>query len=153
MTTTIDVLPDDVLLCTFLVAKEHHSEKHPQIVISQVCKRWRNLALSNPLLWNKLYLENNGPEDGTTICLRIAQTLSQRSSPLLMDVVIKAEFRTLPYGRILEPCASRIRSLDINRVSIQFNDLKRLLEEIGPHATNLRSVKLPRCDNRDDEED
>jgi len=153
MTTTIDVLPEDVLLYIFLVAKERQSAQHPPIVISQVCKRWRSLSLSNPLLWNKLHLENSGAEDGAAICLRIARTFSRHSFPLLLDVVIKDDFCTLPHGRILEPYVSRIRSLDMNRVRIQFNDLKRLLEEIGPRAADLWSMKLPRCENWNDEDD
>lgn len=153
MTTSIDVLPDDMLLNIFLVAKEHQFTQHPQIAISQVCKRWRSLALSNPLLWDKLYLENPGTLDSSQICSRTARISSQRSSPLLLDVVIMDDFGAIPYATILESFACRIRNLDMNRMRIQFKELKSLLERIGNVASNLRSMKLPRCENWDLEED
>ena len=149
MTTSIDILPDDLLLDIFLVAKDYHAREHPQIAISQVCKRWRSLALTNPLIWNKLHLDCNAPlaaglsRNGHN--KSISQIFLERSSPLLLDVVVVDEWDTLnheAHADLLEPCASRASSLDMTCIRIYFPGLKDLFARIGPIACNIRSMKL-----------
>ena len=143
MTTTIDVLPDDLLLEIFFIAREDRYALDSQIEISQVCKRWRSLALANPLLWNKIHLESSGARERSYFSVKTTPIFSQRSAPLLLDVVIKDELGSVPFAEILEPYASRIRSLDMTHMRVQFREFKSLLERIGQGASNLRSIQLP----------
>ncbi|KAF6749296.1 hypothetical protein DFP72DRAFT_1173666 [Ephemerocybe angulata] len=54
-------LPDDLLCTLFLAALGHPSDssmemsnKHPAVVLTHVCARWRYLALDTPGLWSSL---------------------------------------------------------------------------------------------------
>ncbi|KAF6753181.1 hypothetical protein DFP72DRAFT_1130639 [Ephemerocybe angulata] len=61
-------LPDDLLCTLFLAALGHPSDssmkmsnKHPAVVLTHVCARWRYLALDTPRLWSSLTIHPPAP--------------------------------------------------------------------------------------------
>ena len=143
MTTSINTLPDDALLDIFFIAREHAPFSHPLIAISNICKRWRCLALSTPLLWNNLHLEGSQFGGSTEARIQITELYFQRSSPLLMDLVIKERSGTMRIARILEPYAPRIRGLDLDPSAISVYELKLILKLVGSRAIHLLSMQFP----------
>ena len=142
MVTTIDFLPDEVTLKIFLFLGQSSGSRHSQIKVAQVCSHWRKLALSCPLLWTTIHVECCSKWD-FRYCSKIGETFFQRSSPRLVDVVIEDRFEGLSLFNFLEPHLSRIRSLDMDAVKVDFSTFKYFLEWIGGRASNLRSLQLP----------
>ncbi|KAF5332742.1 hypothetical protein D9611_005423 [Ephemerocybe angulata] len=61
----IKSLPGDILSALFVAIVAHPSQRHarmtsshPAVILSHVCRRWRQLALSTPTLWNKLTIHS-----------------------------------------------------------------------------------------------
>lgn len=102
----ISRLPREVLghIVFSLVAHEQTSNKvqKPPLVVSQVCRDWRRLAVGNPALWTR-------PDFGRP---KLAQMMLERSGKMALSVDLKPSF--LDTARQHPDIFPRIRSLSIS---------------------------------------
>ncbi|KAF7969446.1 hypothetical protein HWV62_27347 [Athelia sp. TMB] len=96
----IHLVPDEILVQFFLVLREAcWQDSDPDlgpvrlttvpvpILIGGVCKRWRVLAASTPLLWTEIYMDMNLPSTfGNT--LHLFRLFASRSETSSLDIVL-----------------------------------------------------------------
>ncbi|KDR73231.1 hypothetical protein GALMADRAFT_251813 [Galerina marginata CBS 339.88] len=78
----INWIPTELLIQIFLSYTDFDFEEptyRPPVVISHVCSRWRNIALSTPHLWKRITLEGIDKRD-------VAQTFLKRSEAVLLEI-------------------------------------------------------------------
>jgi hypothetical protein len=70
-----DELPAELVAHIFLIGvwDERHEAETPSVpfnlVVSSVCRRWRHIALTSPLLWQHITMSENEPYPWTQLCL------------------------------------------------------------------------------------
>ena len=166
--TPIHRLPDDILSSLFLFIHDQSdrcdfiSSDHPSVRLSHVCRRWRDLAISTPLLWTSIVLEHVAPHrldmQGVTLverCRRAleAWTVRSRSCPLL--IMLRVRPMTPQERRWASPLVARGQQLqDCTPAFKAFTDLlcsssKRWkqasfrLHYIPPHLPFFSLLRLP----------
>jgi hypothetical protein len=104
----ISRLPSELLLCIFLFVRwtDNSTWGVEWIAVSQVCHRWRNLAIGNPLLWNRIDLSYLG--QWTDIVQR-----SQSSSLIVRANLSKDAPHVHSCVEVLPHIATRIVSVGI----------------------------------------
>jgi len=69
--SSINCLPDEILSDIFTLIPVHREEEHINnaVVVSSVCRRWRDVATTSSSLWNTLSLGSNIHRNLTELCL------------------------------------------------------------------------------------
>lgn len=143
-------LPDELILQIFLHVDSHDVDQKYRL--SQVCSRWRRVALNNQRLWNRFCIMT--PQDGERL-----STLVERSGSAALDIELFWYFRykeqmltadeCIAAVQILIACRNRIRRLfiDVSRadpkslsklvsVSLDFPMLQELKFKCGEFDRN-----------------
>ncbi|KAK7456502.1 hypothetical protein VKT23_010753 [Stygiomarasmius scandens] len=94
-------LPSELLMEVFLwccvSGNNPTTERHPTFVLSHVCSRWRNIALSTPKLWSRLGLHLSTGKDGSvkrllSMCY-FTELFLERSGETPLDVALEVPSR------------------------------------------------------------
>ncbi|KAG6897880.1 hypothetical protein C0992_009678 [Termitomyces sp. T32_za158] len=110
-------------------------ERPNRLAISQVCRQWREITLSNPWIWGRI--EVGSP--------KMAKELISRSDGAFLDIVCARDTRMIKVrGTDLQPHSTRIRSFDIS--FRREYELGNLFSRIGDDFPNLSSVSLDHID-------
>ncbi|TEB39400.1 hypothetical protein FA13DRAFT_1807907 [Coprinellus micaceus] len=141
-TSAIQKLPDELLVSIFLAVVEEGKVTGvlewflPEVVISRVCSRWRNLALSTPPLWN--FFCSGSDVTGTLRGVVRAERLEEyfnRSKNGHLDLWLDFTFCEAEPIRALAKClqaaseASKLEALITNFTGEDFGP------QFGPPAT------------------
>jgi hypothetical protein len=148
--TPIRRLPDDILLTIFfgsLDIANPWSTPHPTVVASQVCRRWRGLAIGTPLLWTKIEIRLSlrsiwgkvtppahlDVRPYLSLCRRSLQCFAQRARmliqrssgcPLHLKVHVYDDPRALPsvwaWSEMFEPLAEVMSDPTVRWKDINF---------------------------------
>jgi len=90
-------LPSELLVEAFLWCcvngNNPTTERHPAFMLSHVCSRWRNLALSTPKLWSRLGLHLSTGKDGSvkrllSMCY-FTELFLERSGEMPLDIALE----------------------------------------------------------------
>lgn len=140
---------EDRLTKSSMTPKQRKAIIHPELVLSAVCRRWRDLAVQDPLLWDR-------------IAFRSERTPFVRSQAYLarsQQAVIAAEARVgnAPRGNETElenyfngtfsamfPHLGRCRHIGLQAPSIPSlrSCLRRIMENSEGELNSLRSIEL-----------
>ncbi|KAI0368555.1 hypothetical protein BV20DRAFT_947907 [Pilatotrama ljubarskyi] len=119
----MDNLPTELLLAVFLLLRDDHPTSWTRVL--SVCRRWYEVAITAPILWAKLAIDERCDPD------RFA-TLLERSEALDLDLSL--DVHSVDFGPLfdtLQPHAARIRSLSLRFSPEQTTDLQRRLEAVS----------------------
>lgn len=114
----------------------------PPWTLSQVCARWRHIALSMPNLWSCIYIDLLGQET-TGDCASMLDTWVQRSGSSLLSIHFAVEDLHFP---LLTPNLLRCLIAESHRwksilLDVEFQTLE-ILEQARCHLPCLESVQL-----------
>lgn len=103
-TKSINTLPPEILCQIFEIARHSTSDSHSwdlpdprrflPITVSQVSRRWREVALNSPLLWS--YIDISPPWSFNTICLALSRA---QTCPLIINLAVPS----VAFGNLLTP--------------------------------------------------
>src|SRR6202042_1837830 len=123
----------DIFELLFFCAEPKQQELPPEILLSQIIRRWRNVALSTPRLWAKVYVGFRRP-------LVVADTYFRRSRILPIDLRIdicrlhlcNAQFNIRSLSALVVSCISRWQRLHVHYDSTtDFHDFLRSLHSVS----------------------
>lgn len=147
-TTPVNRLPQELLINIFRVLKEQSPETsaHPWYKIAAVCRSWRAIACSAPLLWADIHVS---PRMNAVLF----QAFLERSHPIAISVLFVSTVRLAPYLALIRAHLPRVRVLRFLATPRSEADLVAdLLEESMPALEQL-SVMLNPSFNEDTDTD
>ena len=100
--------------------EQHTSTWKHWIRITEVCRQWREVALDDCLLWNKIYIEKQ--------CTKRVLRCLRRAGDAPLDITI-SDYDTLPHPIRVELAQrySQLRRLTIQDVAHSFDELASLI--------------------------
>ncbi|KAF7976484.1 hypothetical protein HWV62_6267 [Athelia sp. TMB] len=133
-TAPVSSLPNEILSLIFEAAK--HPKEHNEVIISHVTRRWRNVALSTPRLWNGIRRIVGDKQDERLTAY------FERSKAVPVDFTVNVgEKSVAQVRRFIDLHAERIRSLSIT--SLSEHACHQLLQCLAPqYAPCLESFAL-----------
>ncbi|KAF5315143.1 hypothetical protein D9619_007239 [Psilocybe cf. subviscida] len=104
----IHILPPELVLDIFTICTDH--EGLAPLKLRQVCRRWRDITDTSPLLWSTLALDNDMGM-GSILTAREAEVWSRNAQPLKYDIHLNvtAHEYVLPMLSPLLPYVDRWR--------------------------------------------
>ncbi|KAI0368557.1 hypothetical protein BV20DRAFT_458220 [Pilatotrama ljubarskyi] len=124
-----DNIPTELLLAVFLLLRDHHRTSWINVLL--VCNRWYEVAVTAPILWTKIAIDERCEPDHFA-------TLLQRSEALNLDLSLDVHSTDFgPWLQTLRAHAARISSLFLRFSPDQTADLQRRLEHISPSISSL----------------
>ncbi|KAJ7193962.1 hypothetical protein GGX14DRAFT_587431 [Mycena pura] len=150
--STIRTLPSDILYTIFshLLPVDLYNSSyefklvHPPLShVMGVCNRWRTIALTSPLLWSHICLRIGPLSQDSSIILRYATLMLQRSAPapLSLRLCLYTEPTHISTFKILNTLlAERTRWQDVS-LNIGPHHLEHLTSS-GAEFPNLRKLTL-----------
>ncbi|KAH9847934.1 hypothetical protein C2E23DRAFT_846319 [Lenzites betulinus] len=100
-------LPPELLIDIFVACSDHPSDDLSPIVITQVCRYWKDVAYLSPRIWQRIYLYEHHP---STLSHDQAEWWIHKSEPLPFDVRIEAHTPDMILP-LLSPVLSRMSRL------------------------------------------
>ncbi|KAF8154899.1 hypothetical protein B0H34DRAFT_542502 [Crassisporium funariophilum] len=140
----INWLPSELIVQIFLALRDFDfkdTNYRPAVVVSQVCMKWRAIALSAPRLWSRIILQGfRRPE--------AAQTYLQRSSTAPLAIDYSSSLADRPSQECCQMADFIVKSQGhfgrINHLSLQCKTalpLEYILESIDNHATTFPHLR------------
>jgi hypothetical protein len=139
----ISSLPAEVIAAIFLLARLPDKTGRPDLRVSHVCRRWREIVLDYPLFWSHVNITAIGPVGVTEMLARA------KMAPLCLEAMI-SQFIYPPYRwedvfqKVLQAHVSHIYRL---RISAKSPLLQRTLDGLVSPAPILEHLSLS-FDNR-----
>ena len=131
-------MPPEVLTMVFLSLRDSvkRSNSMQWLTIMQVCRRWHDIALSNPCLWAKIYVDrrHQPPPRTLTAILDRSGTVD-----LEIDVSMMTRRRMCNFVTpLLVPHARRIKALHFKHSpECKCADVQKLVDGLGPRLVSL----------------
>jgi hypothetical protein len=119
------------------------SARHAPLLLMQVDKHWRTVALSTPQLWSTLYLDFGRRKATSKVALGKLWFDRSRATPLFLTIKILRHSFTHPFVKVIVPHVHRIKELEIHLP----NKLLHLLEPAKGCFSSLQSLSI-RVDGR-----
>ncbi|OAX34341.1 hypothetical protein K503DRAFT_747560 [Rhizopogon vinicolor AM-OR11-026] len=144
----VEVLCQIFVLC--LPAETRHfriSSKLAPILLTRICRRWREVAVTTPSLWCRLYVNILSDREDwrkTTLCYGLWLQWS-RECPLSLAIHC-SQNGAAKLQRLLQPYKTQITSLQLLS-----EDAAIAAELLLPDLPALQKLKLQWRDSRDDE--
>jgi hypothetical protein len=141
LSTPVSSLPNEILGEIFRYMKDSYNDDNiPDIVVvSHVTRHWRNVALSNPSLWDTIRLDASDPSMDLPIAFLT------RSKPCTLDITLgfpdDAPMSSLRMLSVLIPHFGHIR-----RLVIQSGDNEHIVEQIVKSLVKFHVPSLERLE-------
>ena len=120
----------------FLRDSVKRSDSMQWLTIMQVCKRWHDIALSNPCLWAKIYVDPRHQPP-----LRTLTAFLDRSGTVDLEIEVNMMNQRSICNIVtptLVPHARRIKSLHLEHSwRCQCADVQKLVDGLGPRLVSL----------------
>jgi hypothetical protein len=136
----ISSLPAEIIAGIFLLARLPDERGRPDLRVSQVCRRWREIVLDYPVFWSHVDVTAIGPA-GMTMMLARA-----KMAPLDLEANIPGYYTYrwddagfLAFQKVLQAHISHIYRL---RISAKSSHLQRTLEGLISPAPTLEHLSL-----------
>lgn len=148
-TSPVNRLPTEILINIFRDLKEGSTESgtQPWYNVAAVCRSWRAIASSTPLLWNDIHV---GPDMNAVLF----QAFLERSHPIPIAVSFASTTKLAVYLALIRAHLSRVRVLRFDSTPRSEADLVAdLLDESMPALEELSVLLNPSLNEDEDEED
>lgn len=150
---SIDCLPNETLGAIFDEGRTSGTRGSWLISVSHVSRRWRDVAVYSPFLWNNIYY---GPHQRSRNALMYTRACLERSRNCPLDVTLQFEdgepgqFDAVPrlIVQMILPHVNRWRTLDVHMH--HHRSLAYLLDQLPIQATILKHVRVV-LENKDDQ--
>ncbi|KAF9076218.1 hypothetical protein BDP27DRAFT_891036 [Rhodocollybia butyracea] len=134
-----DILPNELIADIFFFARDMPFSHHIPlpVVVSYVCRRFRDVALSSPQLWTLINLSSERS-------FSFAPLFIDRSKPLLLDLNISTDFEKTDVSSLSSEITGRACSIHIRLDYLtEYHDYCKVLAS-NP-VTNLTTLTLESC--------
>ncbi|PCH44201.1 hypothetical protein WOLCODRAFT_138824 [Wolfiporia cocos MD-104 SS10] len=141
----ISILPHDVLHQIFLMVLDEYT-KHdiwPQytgMVIGQVCRSWRYVAIDVPNMWTTIQVYGTSPEEMTHTFLERSQTMPLRVKLTGTPYEPEMDSNLVSHARLLSRHIGRFFRLELCAIDLEI--LQAILPHFGHPAPILRHLSL-----------
>ena len=136
----ISSLPAEIIAAIFILARLPGSDGRPDIRVTQVCHRWREIVLDHPLFWSHINISAVNPAGMTEMLARA------KMAPLYLEATIPRyntcrweDAGLVTFQKVLQDHVSHIYRLQISAKSSQ---LQRILEGVISPAPTLEHLSL-----------
>jgi hypothetical protein len=139
------------LCCLPLDRRVRPSRSTPPLLLAQICRQWRVVALSTPQLWNSIFLPHDyfpalsDPEPVVNPATALMGSWFSRSQGYPLSVALSCDYRRRLPGRVIALLKNTSTQWERLELRLSRHDLLELMNVPGPFPL-LRSLAMDPSD-------